>query len=103
MANHQSASPGEASRVVSFRRRSGRAGISSPSPVQDLAKYERSEDPDDYRHRMLMNGAALLVVLVLMGIGLWLAETMANMRKNKDCVLSGRRGCTPIEVSHSRW
>jgi hypothetical protein len=25
------------------------------------------------------------------------------MRKNQDCVLSGRRGCTPVEVQHDRW
>jgi len=25
------------------------------------------------------------------------------MRKNQDCVLSGRRGCTPVEVTKGRW
>jgi hypothetical protein len=25
------------------------------------------------------------------------------MRKNQDCVLSGRRGCTPVEVTKDRW
>jgi hypothetical protein len=101
-----SASSGNGSRIVNFRRRvanRARTGLFDPSPVQDLAKYERSEAPDDYRHRMLMNGAALLVTLVLMGIGLWLAETMANTRKNEDCALTGRRNCMPIEVSPSRW
>jgi hypothetical protein len=28
---------------------------------------------------------------------------MAAMRKIQDCVLSGRRGCTPVEVSKDRW
>ena len=28
---------------------------------------------------------------------------MATMRKNQDCVLSGRRGCTPVEVTKDRW
>jgi len=97
------ASSGNGSRIVNFPRRNGRTGFSGPSPVQDLAKYERNEDPDDYRHRMWMNGAAFLAVLVLMGMGLWIAETMADLRKNEDCVLSGRRGCTPIEVGHGRW
>ena len=73
------------------------------SPVEDLAKYERSEGPDDYRHRMLINAAALVFVVVLMGVGLWIADTMAEMRKNQDCVLSGREDCTPVEVEHSRW
>src|SRR5262249_47978830 len=56
-------------------------------------------EEDDYRHRMLMNGAALLVVLVLAVVGIWIANTMAEMRKNQDCVLSGRRGCTPVTVA----
>jgi hypothetical protein len=97
---------GNGSRIINFRRGRGnraQTSISAPSPVRDLAKYERGEDPDDYRHRMLMNGAALLAVLVLMAVGLWLAETMADMRKNEDCTLSGRRNCAPVEVSHSRW
>ena len=72
--------------------------------VDDLARFERSPEQDDYRHRMMMNGAALLVVLVLTVIGIWIANTMAEMRKNQDCVLSGRRGCTPVNISPSpRW
>jgi hypothetical protein len=84
-------------RVISFRRRAG-LPRPVPSPVEDLGKYERSEHPDDYRHRMLVNLAAFAFVLVLIAVGLWLAETMAQMRRNQDCVLSGRRGCTPVEV-----
>lgn len=92
-------------RVVNFRR--GRAGArppgAPPAPVEDLAKYERSEDADDYRHRMMVNVAAFLFVIGLIGAGIWLADTMARMRKDQDCVLSGRRGCTPVEVSKDRW
>ena len=69
----------------------------------DLAKYAQNDEPDDYRHRMFMNVAALVVVALLIGIGWWLAEAMATMRKNQDCVLSGRRGCTPVEVHPDRW
>jgi len=95
-ANHQP-------RVVSFRRRGAAPRRPTPSPVEDLSKYERSEGADDYRHRMLVNAAALLFVAVLIGAGLWIADTMAAMRKNQDCVLSGRRGCTPVVVEHNRW
>jgi hypothetical protein len=28
---------------------------------------------------------------------------MAQMRRNQDCALSGRRNCTPIEVSKDRY
>ena len=69
----------------------------------DLSAYEQRGEPDDYRHRMLMNAAALAVIIVLIGVGIWIADTMAAMRKNQDCVLSGRRGCTPVEVTHDRW
>ncbi len=51
---------------------------------------------------MLVNMAAFAFVLVLIAVGLWLAETMAQMRRNQDCVLSGRRGCTPVEVHRER-
>ena len=53
---------------------------------------------------MIVNGLALLVCIGLVAAGIWLANTMANMRKNQDCVLAGRKNCTPIEVpSRSRW
>jgi hypothetical protein len=71
--------------------------------VADLAKYERTETPDDYRHRMIVNVFAFVFVAALIGAGIWLADTMAAMRKNQDCVLSGRRGCTPVEFSKDRW
>ena len=74
-----------------------------PSPVDDLAKFERGEGADDYRHRMTVNIAAFVFVLALIGAGLWLAETMAELRKNEDCVLSGRRGCAPVEAPTRRW
>ena len=74
-----------------------------PPAVEDLTKYERSESPDDYRHRMIVNVVAFVFVIGLIVAGLWLADTMAAMRKNQDCVLSGRRGCTPVEVTKDRW
>jgi hypothetical protein len=74
------------------------------APVGDLSPYERTEDRDDYRHRMITNGAAFLVCVLLVMAGVWIADTMAEMRRDQDCVLSGRRGCTPIVVpTRSRW
>lgn len=87
------------------------SALSGPThgPVQDLAQYERGRNdggdtPGDYRHRMLVNAAAFLFVIALIVTGFWLADTMARMRKNQDCVLSGRRGCTPVDVApKERW
>ena len=76
--------------------------LSGRPPVADLAKYERTSEPDDYRHRMLVNAAAFLFVLGLVGAGLWLAESMAELRRNQDCVLAGHRNCAPFEVIKQR-
>ncbi len=104
MASNNSSSPDNDPRVVSFRRRTGaRTPAAAPPPVDDLAKYQQGTGTDDYRHRMIVNAAAFVFVIVLMGAGLWLADTMARMRKNQDCVLSGRRGCTPVEYHQNRW
>jgi len=104
MANHEPSAPDDGPRVVSFRPRGVAARHqSAPSPVEDLAKYERSDGSDDYRHRMLINVLAAVFVVALIGTGLWIADTMADMRKNQDCVLSGRSGCTPVAVEHNRW
>jgi hypothetical protein len=90
--------------VIPFRLRSAvRLPASQPaqddSPVADLAKYERPETEADYRHRMKMNGLALVITCVLIVAGLWLAETMAGIRKVQDCVMSGRQNCAPITAT----
>ncbi|HVY59763.1 MAG TPA: hypothetical protein VHA77_18070 [Xanthobacteraceae bacterium] len=94
----------KAGRVLPFTSRAQRAGdrMSSVhptrSPVEDLDKYARGPMDDDYRHRMITNAIAFAVVVVLIFCGIWLADTMAQMRKSQDCVLSGKRNCAPIEV-----
>jgi len=100
-------------RVIPFRARSGiaplpiRHAASTPdplSPVADLAEFERTDERDDYRHRMLVNAAALAFTALLVMTGVWIAESMAAMRKSQDCVLMGRRSCTPATVLPTdRW
>lgn len=73
-----------------------------PPPVEDLTKYEQtSDEPDDYRHRMTMNAIAVAVTVLLVLGGIWIADTMARMRKNQDCVLIGRSGCSPVNAPPS--
>jgi hypothetical protein len=67
--------------------------------ANDLSRYERHrEEPDDFRHRMLANVAALAFTVALTAIGIWLAMSIADMRKTQDCVLMGRRDCARISV-----
>lgn len=104
MVNDQPSSSQPERRVLKFRR--GPAGAHSiapvPPPVDDLAKFERGGEADDYRHRMTVNAAAFLFVVALIGAGIWLADTMAAMRRNQDCVLAGHRNCAPVEVTKNR-
>jgi hypothetical protein len=76
-------------------------GELGPSPIEDLTKYEHVDDGDDYRHRMRMNAVSIVVLTLLVVIGVWIANTMAEMQKKQDCVLQGRRNCAPIDVPSS--
>ena len=47
---------------------------------------------------MIMNGIGLLVTILLVIAGIWIVNEIAEIRKNQDCYLSGRRNCAPIEA-----
>jgi hypothetical protein len=65
----------------------------------DLSRYERPrEEPDDFRHRMLANIAAFAFTVALTAIGIWLAMSIADLRRTQDCVLMGRRDCVRIST-----
>jgi hypothetical protein len=68
--------------------------------ANDLSRYERPRDEgDDFGHRMLANVAALAFTVALTAIGIWLAVSIADLRKTQDCVLMGRRDCARISVA----
>ncbi len=89
-------------RVVKFRPRTsaqppGRAPHNIPQEANGLSRYERRhEEPDDFRHRMLANLAAFAFTVALTAIGIWLAMSIAELRRTQDCVLMGRRDCAQI-------
>jgi hypothetical protein len=91
----------EMGRILPFQRKA-RASKPREAPVEGLGKYTKSGEPDDYRQRMINNGLALVAILVLGGIGVWLANSIADLRKNQDCVLSGRRDCAPMVAPQQR-
>ncbi|WP_137045182.1 hypothetical protein [Pseudolabrys sp. FHR47] len=104
MPNDDTPAPEQGAQILNFSRRPGTpvpprpTGDRTTDVVEDLTKYTRDETSDDYRHRMAVNAVAFAFVVVLGLVGYWLADTMATMRKNQDCVLTGRRDCTPVEV-----
>jgi hypothetical protein len=72
----------------------------APEPL-DLSRYEQPRaEPDDFRHRMLANVAALAFTIALTAIGIWLAVSIADLRRTQDCVLMGRRDCVKITTPH---
>lgn len=114
MKTQQPIASEEEHRVLKFRPRTaaqppGRQGYSGGPALQgndhhepnDLSRYERPRDePDDFRHRMLANIAALAFTIALTAVGIWLAMSIADLRKTQDCVLMGRRDCARISAPH---
>ena len=115
MKNQRPIAAEEEHRVLQFRPRNGalkpgwrqdlngqdpdrRARPQSvPQEPYDLSRYERPrEEPDDFRHRMLANIAAFAFTVALTAIGIWLAMSIADLRRTQDCVLMGRRDCVRI-------
>ena len=100
----QSPSEPEA-QILPFRPRGSLFARNAPRPpvVPDLKQFERpAGEPDDFRHRMTMNALGLAFTVLLIVAGIWIADVMAHMRKDQDCVLMGRPGCTPVNVPVAR-
>lgn len=97
-------------RVLKFRPRTlahppgqrGEPGKRAPhedgrQEPEELSRFRRDRDePDDFRHRMLANLAAFAFTVALTAIGIWLAMSIADLRKTQDCVLMGWRDCAHI-------
>lgn len=67
-------------------------------PNEEFDKFAQNDEPDDFKHRMVVNLIAFAFVAALVASALWLADSLATMRKDQDCVLSGKRGCTQVET-----
>jgi hypothetical protein len=90
-------------RVLKFRPRTsahppgGAPQQDAARNANDLSRYEQPRgEADDFRHRMLANLAAFAFTVALTAIGIWLAVSIADLRKTQDCVLMGRRDCAQI-------
>lgn len=102
--NQRTSIPDDEHRVLQFRPRDAARHAhlqlqQPPAPAADLSRYERRrEEPDEFRHRMLANAAAFCFTIVLTAVGIWLATSIADLRRNQDCVLMGRRDCAHIST-----
>ena len=67
--------------------------------VDEFARFEQEQDePINYRHRMIMNLIALAIVTLLVGLGVWIADTIGDLQRQQDCLIQGRSNCAPIEL-----
>jgi hypothetical protein len=57
-----------------------------------------TEPPEEDGNRNVENAVLLGFLAVLVGAGVWLLSTMADVRKVQDCAAQGRRNCATIEV-----
>jgi hypothetical protein len=92
---------GDNHQVLPFRPRNSIGGsirrVSAPhrEPDDDLSRYENeSDEPDDFRHRMIANALTFVFVGLLTAAGIWIAISMADLRAKQDCVLANRRDCS---------
>jgi len=53
----------------------------------------QEDDPENSRKTALI---AVVVVLALVGCGLWLSRALTASGKLEDCLMAGRRNCLPI-------
>jgi hypothetical protein len=57
--------------------------------------YERQQEEDRYTASL----AGLAMAIMLGGLGLYVAEQLADISKLEDCLLQGRLNCERIELS----
>ena len=58
----------------------------------------RDKDRPDDSNRSVENAVLAGFFVLLVGAGVWLLATMADVRKTQDCAAQGRRNCQTIEV-----
>ncbi len=75
------------------------ASAPADNDLDDFARFEQVQDePIDYRHRTIMNLIALAILILLVGFGVWIADTITDLQREQDCLMQGRSNCAPIEI-----
>lgn len=65
-------------------------------PDDNLEKPQTPEE--EASDRRAANIFLLVAAVVIVGIGIWLGNALVAARKADECMSSGRRNCSPIEV-----
>ncbi|RZN09045.1 MULTISPECIES: hypothetical protein [Bradyrhizobium] len=64
-----------------------------PEPGQKPKSPRRPPPPDSRRGAI----AGLIIALLILGVGWWLARDLTSASKMQDCLMSGRTNCNVIE------
>jgi hypothetical protein len=66
---------------------------------KDNSKSDRKSDSKQDHEPENRNGAiaGLVIAIVLLAVGVWLARDLTAASKLQDCVMSGRTNCNVIE------
>jgi hypothetical protein len=70
------------------------AAIRCRWPLNRCAMTNPEPDPGDNRIGAV---AGLIIAIVLLAVGVWLARDLTAASKLQDCVMSGRTNCNVIE------
>lgn len=65
----------------------------TPAPGEKPKSRPRPQPGDNRRGAI----AGLIIAVVILGIGWWLARDLTAASKMQDCLMSGRRNCNVIE------
>ena len=66
---------------------------SSPDNKSEIVSPEQEE-----RDRRSANIFLLVAAVAFIGVGIWIGEGLLRAKRADDCMSSGRRNCSPIEV-----
>jgi len=73
--------------------------MTEPRPETQTNATSETEVVDEAADRRLANIVLGVGLLLLIGIGWWLANALFEARQADNCMSSGRRNCTPIETA----